>query len=68
MTIGTVIAQDNDLNFVALVGGTQSEVKGRKTMPSQRIFDPDFQYQPSCKTNIRETWERARRTSLDLGE
>ena len=68
MTIGTVIAQDHDLNFVALVGGSESEVKGRKTMPSQHIYDPDFQYQPACKTNIRETWERARNNLADLGE
>jgi hypothetical protein len=68
MRISTSIKDDHDLNFVALVGGTQSEVKGRKTMPSQHIYDPDFQYQPACKTNIRETWERARNTSSELGE
>ena len=68
MRISTSIKDDHDLNFVALVGGTQSEVKGRKTMPSQHIYDPDFQYQPACKTNIRETWERARNKSSELGE
>lgn len=58
--MNTPIKQDHELNFVALVGGTSGEVKGRRTMPSQRIYDPDFQYQPACKTNIRETWDRAR--------
>ena len=59
--MSNTIKQDHELNFVALVGGASEEVRGRKTMPSQRIYDPDFQYQPACKTNIRETWERARR-------
>jgi len=67
MRLSTSIKHDPELNFVALVGGTPAEVKGRKTMPSQRIYDPDFRYLPACKTNIRETWERARNNSA-LGE
>lgn len=60
MSLNTTIKQDHELNFVALVGSAPSEVKGKRTMPSQRLYDPDFQYQPACKTNIRETWNRAR--------
>lgn len=50
MRISTSIKHDPELNFVALVGGTPAEVKGKRTMPSHRIYDPDFQYQPACKT------------------
>lgn len=54
------IKQDHELNFVALVGSAPSDLKGQKTMPSKRLYDPAFKYQPACKTNIRETWNRAR--------
>lgn len=54
------IYRDNELNCVALVGGQKSDLKGRITMPSKRLDDPDFEYRPACSTNIRETWNRAR--------
>lgn len=58
--MNTSIKQDHELNFVALSGGVPSDLKGRKTMPSKRLYDPAFQYRPACNTNIRETWNRAR--------
>jgi len=57
------LAKGLDLNCVALVGGLPSDLKGRKTMPSKRLDDPEFEYRPSCNTNIRETWDRARQRS-----
>jgi len=36
------------------------DIPGRVTLPSQRITDPDFQYKPSCATDLRETFRRAR--------
>jgi hypothetical protein len=42
---------------------TQSEpivFKGRKTLPSVPITSNKFEYVPACKTDLRETWRKAR--------
>lgn len=56
MSLNTNIKQDHELNFVALVGGAPAEVRGKRTMPSWRLDDPDSKYLPACKTDIRQTW------------
>ena len=61
MKLSIKLTQDRELNCVTLVGGLPSDLKGRKTMPAKRLDDPDFKYRPACKTNIRETWDRARK-------
>ena len=55
---------DYELNFVSLVGAAPNDLKGRKTMPSRRLDDPNFKYLPACKTDIRETWNRARQSAI----
>jgi hypothetical protein len=32
----------------------------RVTLPSKHLTDPDFQYRPSCNTDLSETFRRVR--------
>lgn len=56
----TRIEPDHDTSFVTLTGGDNKGPSGRLTMPSRRLTDPAFQYTPACKTDLRETFRRAR--------
>jgi hypothetical protein len=56
----TTIKPDTDTAFVVLTGGDNKGPSGRLTMPSQRLTDPAFVYTPACKTDLRETFRRAR--------
>lgn len=61
MSLNIKLKQDHELNCVSLVGGAKPDLKGRMTMPSKRLTDPEFEYRPACKTDIRATWDRARK-------
>ena len=39
---------------------TQTEIKGRVTMPTKRLTDPSFRYTPACATDVRKTIQAAR--------
>lgn len=54
------IQPDTTTACVTLVGGDNKGPSGRLTMPSQRLTDPAFVYTPACKTDLRETFRRAR--------
>lgn len=54
------IQQDRTTACVTLVGGDNKGPSGRLTMPSKRLTDPAFKYTPACKTDLRETFRRAR--------
>jgi hypothetical protein len=54
------IKTDHSTAFVTLTGGDNKGPSGRLTMPSQRLTDPAFQYTPACKTDLKETFRRAR--------
>jgi hypothetical protein len=54
------INPDRNTEFVTLTGGDNKGPSGRLTLPSQRLTDPAFQYTPACKTDLRETFRRAR--------
>ena len=55
-----IIKPDTTTTCVVLVGGDNKGPSGRLTMPSQRLTDPAFVYTPACKTDLRETFRRAR--------
>lgn len=54
------IQTDSSIACVNLVGGDNKGPSGRLTMPSKRLTDPGFSYTPACKTDLRETFRRAR--------
>lgn len=47
---------------------TEQTVKAlRITMPSRSVLDPAFKYTPSCKTDLRETFRKARAAQQQQG-
>jgi hypothetical protein len=55
-----LIKTDTDTACVVLTGGDNKGPSGRLTLPTLRLTDPAFQYTPACKTDLRETFRRAR--------
>lgn len=55
------IKPDTEASFVTLTGGHSAGVCAQSVvLPRITLDDPRFNYVPACKTDLRETFRRAR--------